>query len=929
MNSFPKFFLIVSIAVLFGFSCEKGDEPDADDSPQVLKEETKELEVSSGGAVLELESGVKLDIPSGALNATTTVKVENLNPFDEEFTAVDTIGGLRASAIVRCEPDGLSFEKPVQITIPILEDMVSGYPDSDGFFLLAVSSGGIDTIPCQIDTETLLATASISHFTDFSLIRKTGKWGILDEIIDRDDQNYLSIEFNATRGMPMGSYLLKIIALDRYSTVQQLVGCNIRLYRKKVIVRDEFIQGIQLYKCYAWTADDTDYSYSIKGGAYHNWPDHFEYDDLPSKKKMWQIFDANKIPKDNEKSIGIQYVRFGPDKKVSDIDFFDRSDDFDLELLGNCSFDGESSQLPVVDLSFLDPEEKYYFIIDLIGSGHIVQDNFLGWSKFESTLFTLDDLGGSFPPNSVPVIEISNPEGGGTYLRDDEELFFECYAEDKEDGELAFNSISWTSSIDGLMGNGKYLENPILSAGIHTITATAKDSEGSSSSDRIDITILGEQGEGPEADFFAEKTTVNVGDLVSFFDNSTNDPISWVWDFGDGSPLKTEKNVNHVFNNVGTYTVGLKAINDFGSDTEVKTDYIQVNAISVDKPDLIVQSISIDPVSPQVDESFEISVTVKNAGLVASGSCELALAIGGESNPPEFEVPALASGESNTIIRSASISEANDYTLAATADFYNEVDESNEENNEQSYNFNVTGISSSGTDIQFNPDLSYGSVSDIDGNKYKTIQIGEQVWMAENLRSTRYSDGTAIPHVTGTSDWDALGNDDKAYCWYDNSSENRDLYGGLYTWAAAVNGTAGSDANPSGVQGVCPSGWHLPSDAEWKGLEMYLGMSQSEADDTGYRGNIAGGKLKESGTIHWAYTDNETTNESGFTCLPAGLRYANGGFYFLHVVGNYWSSSDKYTTRAWLRAISDWNGEINRYSETRDYGFSVRCIRDD
>ncbi len=172
------------------------------------------------------------------------------------------------------------------------------------------------------------------------------------------------------------------------------------------------------------------------------------------------------------------------------------------------------------------------------------------------------------------------------------------------------------------------------------------------------------------------------------------------------------------------------------------------------------------------------------------------------------------------------------------------------------------------------PDITgqTGTLSDYDGNTYNWIGIGKQAWMAENLKTTRYADGSAIPHVEGTTEWDNLTVTDKAYCWYNNSTANRDTYGGLYTWAAAMNGAASSDANPSGVQGVCPDGWHLPSDAEWKELEMFLGMSQAEADDTGWRGTDEGGKLKEAGTTHWNSPNTGATNESGFTALPGGCR---------------------------------------------------------
>ena len=133
------------------------------------------------------------------------------------------------------------------------------------------------------------------------------------------------------------------------------------------------------------------------------------------------------------------------------------------------------------------------------------------------------------------------------------------------------------------------------------------------------------------------------------------------------------------------------------------------------------------------------------------------------------------------------------------------------------------------------------SVTDIDGNVYPAVLIGEQVWMKRNLEVTHYADGTPIPLIEDSTEWDALLETSKAYCWYDNDSSYRKSYGALYTWPAAMNGALSSDTNPSGVQGACPDGWHFPSDSEWKQLEIHLGMSQAEADkDQDLRGTDEG-----------------------------------------------------------------------------------------
>ena len=214
-----------------------------------------------------------------------------------------------------------------------------------------------------------------------------------------------------------------------------------------------------------------------------------------------------------------------------------------------------------------------------------------------------------------------------------------------------------------------------------------------------------------------------------------------------------------------------------------------------------------------------------------------------------------------------------------------------------------------------------------DGYTYQTVQIGSQTWMAENLKY--------LPSVVGPG----TGSNSEAYCYvygYDGTSisaakatENYATYGVLYNWTAAMNGAESSDANPSGVQGICPDGWHLPSDAEWKQLEMYLGMSETDVNSTGWRGTVEGGKLKEAGTTHWADPNAGANNESGFTALPGGYRYGNGGFGTIRNYGSWWSSTENYTSFAWGRDLYYNYSNVLRYSSNnKSMGFSVRCLRD-
>ena len=230
------------------------------------------------------------------------------------------------------------------------------------------------------------------------------------------------------------------------------------------------------------------------------------------------------------------------------------------------------------------------------------------------------------------------------------------------------------------------------------------------------------------------------------------------------------------------------------------------------------------------------------------------------------------------------------------------------------------------------------TVTDYDGNVYNTVSIGSQVWMKENLRTTHYADGTPILHVTGDSNWDTLDVTDKAYCYYDDdSATNADTYGALYTWAAAMNGAASTTNNPSGIQGVCPTGWHLPSDAEWTELENYLA-------DNGYNydGTTGGGRDKiakaladssdwssSSSTGAVGNTDYPTyRNKSGFTALPGGNRYDNGSFNGIGNYGYWWSATERFAAGAWSRLMGYADSSVSRLGHYKERGFSVRCLRD-
>jgi uncharacterized protein (TIGR02145 family) len=202
------------------------------------------------------------------------------------------------------------------------------------------------------------------------------------------------------------------------------------------------------------------------------------------------------------------------------------------------------------------------------------------------------------------------------------------------------------------------------------------------------------------------------------------------------------------------------------------------------------------------------------------------------------------------------------------------------------------------------------TVTDADGNVYNTVQIGEQCWMKENLRVGTLIDGSQ--EMTS-------GNGIEKYCYFDDPV-NCETYGGLYQWNEMMQYTT-----TPGVQGICPSGWHLPTDDEWKELEIYLGMSQTEADDIEWRGTNQGKQMKS--TSGW-YADGNGINSSGFTALPGGFRFNDGVFQKLGERGTFWSSSEGSVTSAWYRNPSFNYDQVYRNNFNKNNAFSCRCIKD-
>jgi uncharacterized protein (TIGR02145 family) len=204
-----------------------------------------------------------------------------------------------------------------------------------------------------------------------------------------------------------------------------------------------------------------------------------------------------------------------------------------------------------------------------------------------------------------------------------------------------------------------------------------------------------------------------------------------------------------------------------------------------------------------------------------------------------------------------------------------------------------------GTEINFTT-ASFGTMTDQDGNVYRTVTIGTQIWTVENLKTTHYRNGDAIANVTGDAAWAALTTG--AYCWYNNDIANKPVYGTLYNWFAAGD-----------ARNLAPAGWHVATDAEWTTLVTYLGGT-----------DVAGGKLKEMGLTHWTSPNTGATNSVGFTSVPGGFRDNAGEFSARGDRAYYWTSDSS----AWFYFMTNNASSCSRFAFSKEFGYAVRLVKD-
>lgn len=477
--------------------------------------------------------------------------------------------------------------------------------------------------------------------------------------------------------------------------------------------------------------------------------------------------------------------------------------------------------------------------------------------------------------------------------------------------------------------------------------------------------------DAPQIAFTADKEICEAGIAVQFTDQSTNSPDSWEWDFGDGN-TSTAQNPSHVYESEGVFTVVLKASNIFGENTLTKTDMVDIGLAPIanfDSDSTLIQpggTVKLNDLSENSPTDWEwnfgnqYSQNAQNPEQVFNdtGTFDVTLKVSnkyGTDSIKKAEFIKVGNAPENDfdlnkdfVIKGTEVRFTDKSTNNPQSwewDF-GDGSKSTEQNpthvfsTEGSFTVTLYAINEYGKNVSSHSEVVKvieSEVTDIDGNTYGVVIIGTQAWLDRNLMATHYADGTAIPNVTGNNQWKALSDgvtwSDAAYCWYNNDANTAQDFGAIYSWAAAAGAREGADArgsnsNPSRIQGVCPDGFHLPSNAEWDQL---------------YR--TAGGHYKSAiylrSTTGWLNNNGE--DRFGFNARPGAIRNSSEGIFGgggasveLAIVGiaYWWSSTHTGTDDYAIQFAKNWyirensDGLINEIGARKSTGYNVRCVRD-
>jgi uncharacterized protein (TIGR02145 family) len=513
--------------------------------------------------------------------------------------------------------------------------------------------------------------------------------------------------------------------------------------------------------------------------------------------------------------------------------------------------------------------------------------------KFDfSDYFMIQEATQNQPPDKP-----SNPNPGNGQVVEESSVTLSWECTDPENDPLTFdvyaakNNSNPTSLIAQGISNYSVLFSNLDPGATYYWKVVAKDDHQNVTDGDVWYFTTAQQGEPPEADFFAEPTSGNAPLEVNFTDQSTNNPNSWNWSFPGGSPsTSTNQNPTVTYNSAGVYDVTLTVENDFGSDTEVKNNYITVSEQTI--PTVVTSAISETTQTSAIGGG---EVTDQGSSPVTErGICY-------STSPNPTTTNSTVPSGSGMGIFTSNITElypGTTYYVRAYA-----INSVNTAYGDQVHF--TTSHDNFGSPCPGNP-----TVTDIDGNTYQTVQIGGQCWMRKNLKTTKYRDGTSIDYPgSNNSMWET--NTTGAYAWHNNNISNKEFLGALYNWHA-VNNSAG----------LCPNGWHVPTFTEFETLVNNLGGTSN-----------AGGKMKSTRTEpdpfpFWNTPNLGATNESGYTAYSAGYRHTIGAYDNLGILTYFWTSTeDTYPTVAYYFQLHQNSSSASNYYVNKNFGLTIRCLK--
>lgn len=406
----------------------------------------------------------------------------------------------------------------------------------------------------------------------------------------------------------------------------------------------------------------------------------------------------------------------------------------------------------------------------------------------------------------------------------------------------------------------------------------------------------------PTASFTTNPTLGTIATIFNFDASGCTDDedptsdlqVRWDWE-NDGTydtDFSISKTTIHQYSTIGTYTIVLEVM-DSGGLTQTTTKSISLSNTSPSA------SFTVDPTLGTTITTFTFDAN--NSSDIEDASTELQVRWDWDND-----------GTYDTDF-STTKTATHQYTIEGIYTVNLEAQDTDGLTQSLTAQITVTAYI-----VQYT-----GTVTDIDGNVYNTIQIGDQLWMAENLKVTKYRNGDAIPNVTNFQDWEDLLSG--AFLNYNNDESYISTHGRLYNWYVIGD-----------PRGVAPEGWHVPSDDEWKELEMYLGMSQADADsETSRLTGKVGQKLKSASEWYNGWNNDENadpeiigTNESGFSALPSGYTGSEGITFDTGIGVIFWTSTELIGGLAWRRGLGHASAGVARYTNGNRYGFSIRCIKD-